>query len=557
MNETGNDFLPILSSVPGPRGPKGDPGSGSAGAAGRSAYTLTTAVFTVPARGGAVGISVGDTAMFAVGLSIFVETAGYYQVTAIPNATTLTLYYLDIPVNTQTGVIPAGKKVVASGPSFIDSGAVDDLASRVYSLEATPLGNRNFYAAAAPAPAGLKLGDNWFDTDDGYKHYRWDGTAWAPANRILDQADFGTGIRPIVKVTSLPATGYADGDFVWLQTDGKLYRRKAGAWTAAVATGDLEGEIDGTKIVNGTLVAQKLAANSVTADKVGANQIITHAANIGEAVITDAHCTTLSAGRVTAGDIQAVNFGYAGRIFHPGCYDAAGTAATATAAISGGQVSAITVTGQGSGYTETSHPAVSLTGGGGSGARAVAVVEAGKVTRVVLTHPGVGYTSAPTVTIAQHKSFRYFSSVEMGTSAASSKIFGTGSGFGFSQAAPVVAYGPGHPSWGLGGAPTMCPSGSGVAKVHIQARLIKETGDLAAITVYCRVNGGAAQPLASVPAQSTSHAILSAMRLLGTTFTPLAPTDSIALYVAPCDGTGALSTATTCRYELDVTFFNW
>lgn len=58
-------------------------------------------------------------------------------------------------------------------------------------------------------------------------------------------------------------------------------------------------------------------------------------------------------------------------------------------------VSAITVTGQGSGYT--SAPTVSFTGGGGTGATAVATVSGGKVTKVTVTNPGSGYTTAPTV----------------------------------------------------------------------------------------------------------------------------------------------------------------
>jgi phage tail sheath protein FI len=62
-------------------------------------------------------------------------------------------------------------------------------------------------------------------------------------------------------------------------------------------------------------------------------------------------------------------------------------------------VSAITVTGQGTGYT--SAPTVAFTGGGGTGATAEAVMgtgtDAGKVVSVKVTNPGTGYTSAPTV----------------------------------------------------------------------------------------------------------------------------------------------------------------
>lgn len=72
----------------------------------------------------------------------------------------------------------------------------------------------------------------------------------------------------------------------------------------------------------------------------------------------------------------------------------AGAAATAT--VSSGAVTAITVVSGGSGYTEK--PDVTLSGGGGSNAVATAVVQDGAVTSVTVARGGSGYTSAPTVT---------------------------------------------------------------------------------------------------------------------------------------------------------------
>ncbi len=112
------------------------------------------------------------------------------------------------------------------------------------------------------------------------------------------------------------------------------------------------------------------------------------------------------------------------------------------------------------------------------------------------------------------------------------------------------AYGPGHSGWGLPGTPTCSPDGSGKAKVHIQASLIGHDGF---ITIYLRKNNGSAIPLASVSSDDDGNARLSVMRQL----TGIAATDMLEFYVAPCDGTGAITTAVTCRYELDVTFFNW
>lgn len=71
--------------------------------------------------------------------------------------------------------------------------------------------------------------------------------------------------------------------------------------------------------------------------------------------------------------------------------------ATATAAVSGGAVTAISVTNVGGRYA--SPPAVTITGAG-TGAKAVATVVDGRVTGVVVTAGGTGYATAPTVAIA-------------------------------------------------------------------------------------------------------------------------------------------------------------
>jgi hypothetical protein len=70
--------------------------------------------------------------------------------------------------------------------------------------------------------------------------------------------------------------------------------------------------------------------------------------------------------------------------------------ATATAAISAGGVSSVTVTSSGRGYSTA--PTVSFDGGGGSGATATATIDGqGYVTAVTVTAAGTGYSTAPIV----------------------------------------------------------------------------------------------------------------------------------------------------------------
>lgn len=67
--------------------------------------------------------------------------------------------------------------------------------------------------------------------------------------------------------------------------------------------------------------------------------------------------------------------------------------------VHGENLSGITVTNGGSGYSATNLPVITITGGGGSGATARATVSGGKITAITITDRGAFYTSSPTVTI--------------------------------------------------------------------------------------------------------------------------------------------------------------
>lgn len=80
-----------------------------------------------------------------------------------------------------------------------------------------------------------------------------------------------------------------------------------------------------------------------------------------------------------------------------------GTPATATATISGGAITAISITNGGSGYT--SAPTVNFYGGGaivngGAKARATATITNGIVTAIALNNGGSGYTTVPTIVVS-------------------------------------------------------------------------------------------------------------------------------------------------------------
>ena len=74
------------------------------------------------------------------------------------------------------------------------------------------------------------------------------------------------------------------------------------------------------------------------------------------------------------------------------------TTAAATATVSGGTVTAITVTDGGSGYSQA--PVIILAGGGGIGATATALLAGGAVSQINVMASGSGYTNPPAVIIS-------------------------------------------------------------------------------------------------------------------------------------------------------------
>jgi hypothetical protein len=74
-----------------------------------------------------------------------------------------------------------------------------------------------------------------------------------------------------------------------------------------------------------------------------------------------------------------------------------GAIGSAAAAVTNGQVTAVSVTSGGSGYT--GNPTITFSGGGGIGASATATVASGIVTAINIISGGSGYTNTPTVTL--------------------------------------------------------------------------------------------------------------------------------------------------------------
>lgn len=80
------------------------------------AYTTTNALYTQPAANSTVSVVVHSTGWMAVGMVVYIQSAGYYTVTSITNATTAVLTNLGYPGSATAGQnINSNSKVTAAG----------------------------------------------------------------------------------------------------------------------------------------------------------------------------------------------------------------------------------------------------------------------------------------------------------------------------------------------------------------------------------------------------------------------------------------------------------
>jgi hypothetical protein len=167
---------------------------------------------------------------------------------------------------------------------------------------------KTFYQASAPTAS--EVGDIWFDTDDGFKQYFWNGTAWtsvqdtaiAAANNAATAAQTtADGKNRVYRQGTAPGGTLAVGD-LWFNTaeDNKPNRWNGSAWEA-YGFGNLAiGNLDAGKITTGFLAAARIEAASLNADKIIAGTIT--ASQIAASTITGAK---IAAGTLTADNIAA------------------------------------------------------------------------------------------------------------------------------------------------------------------------------------------------------------------------------------------------------------
>jgi len=180
-------------------------------------------------------------------------------------------------------------------------------------------------------------------------------------------------------------------------------------------------------------------------------------------------------------------------------------------------------------------------------------VSAGAIQVGDIASVNIGYAGRLFHTSDTNEPKHYFRSIDIATSSGDGKAFGSsGSGFGFSHCTPAVGYGPLASGW-TSSVPTASPDASGKVRVHISAALLNLGSYAGPISVYCQIDSGPEQMLASRYSDGGSTAQINCIRVL----TGVSPNSLVKLFVAPCDGLGVVTPGITARYEIDATFYNW
>jgi len=126
----------------------------------------------------------------------------------------------------------------------------------------------------------------------------------------LASGNFNNDLRPVEVVSSLPSTGNFTGRVVVLTTDGKLYRFTSTGWSAAVQTADLRGTISAAQIAASAVTTDKLDANSVVAGKIAAgaitaDKLAANAVTAGTIAAGAVSADSIASNAITADKIQA------------------------------------------------------------------------------------------------------------------------------------------------------------------------------------------------------------------------------------------------------------
>jgi hypothetical protein len=137
--------------------------------------------------------------------------------------------------------------------------------------------NKTFYQTSAPTASAV--GDVWFDTDDNFKPYRWDGAAWQLVHDSTPavSAEIADGAVITQKLADLGVTTAKLNDLA--VTTAKLV-------DAAISSVKLaDAAVSSAKLIDGSVITAKLADLGVTTGKIG-DDAVTGAKIVADSITT-------------------------------------------------------------------------------------------------------------------------------------------------------------------------------------------------------------------------------------------------------------------------------
>jgi len=165
--------------------------------------------------------------------------------------------------------------------------------------------NTVYYNATIPSGGTYKINDTWFDSDDGNKIYKWNGTAW-------EATQFGTSAISNLSITNaliadatIQNTKIANLDAAKITT-GYLSaaRIQAGTLDASVI---IANTITASQIAVGTVTATQIAANTITGDKLVVDTITAREIAASTITANEIAGNTITAAKMVAGTITAAS----------------------------------------------------------------------------------------------------------------------------------------------------------------------------------------------------------------------------------------------------------
>lgn len=209
-------------------------------------------------------------------------------VASAPTTTTFTV------TSTATGTYVDGGWV--AGWKAIQDTAIDAAATLAASKAKT------FRQTSTPT-TGMQIGDIWFDTDDGNKQYRYESTGWVSVQdgAIANAQASADGKNTIFYQASAP-TALAVGD-IWFDTDDgyKHYRWNGASWTAFELGNAAIASISASKLTAGTIDASVITVSNINAGNITTGTISGIAYNNGSGTfqVTAAGALTAASATIT------------------------------------------------------------------------------------------------------------------------------------------------------------------------------------------------------------------------------------------------------------------